>query len=138
MNKLPIAILLLGALVAPLTAQDIPRLYTDPELPARDALDRLRLKTAWTAKLPTDGRRDGFYTIQLVPRKNGHELLIQTRSGAVMAVDAETGRVRWSTRVGVPFRVAQPLAYNRESVFVINNIVVFALDRDTGRLQWQF
>jgi outer membrane protein assembly factor BamB len=132
------AALVAAAAVAPLSAQDPTRLYSDPALPAQEALDRLRLKTAWTAMVPTAGRRDGLFSVQVVPRGTGHELLVQTRSGTVTALDAATGQARWATRVGEPYRVAQPVAYNRASVFVINNIVLYALDRATGRLQWQF
>lgn len=140
MKKLLIvaAALVAAAVVAPLSAQDPTRLYSNPSLPPQEALDRLRLKTAWTATVPTDGRRDGLFSVQMVPRGTGHDFLIQTRSGAVTALDATTGQARWSTRVGTPYRVAEPVAYNRESVFVINNIILYALDRTTGRLQWQF
>jgi outer membrane protein assembly factor BamB len=140
MNKLlsVAALVVAAAAAAPLSAQDPSRLYSSPSLPPREALDRLRLKTAWVAQVPTDGRRDGIYSVQLVPRRSGQELLVQTRSGGVLSLDPETGQVRWSTRVGTPYRVAQPLAYNDESVFVINNIDLYALDRNTGRAQWQF
>ncbi len=141
MNKLLIvaAALVTAAAVAPLSAEDPSRLYSNPSLPPQDALDRLRLKTAWAMTVPTDGRRDGLYSVQLVPRgTTGLDLLVQTRSGNVMSLDATTGRLRWSTRVGVPYRVSQPLAYNRESVYVINNINLYALDRDTGSLQWEY
>ncbi len=140
MKKLLIvAAVLVVAAVAPLAAQNpTSRLYTTPSAPPQDALDRLRLKTAWTATVPTDGRRDGLYTVQVLPHHAGQELLVQTRSGAIVMFDGETGRLRWSTRVGTPYRVSQPLAYNNDSVFVINNIQLFALERDTGRVQWEF
>jgi outer membrane protein assembly factor BamB len=139
MKKLLIVASLLVAAGAPLSAQDSTRrLYTTPSAPPQEALDRLRLKTAWTATVPTEGRRDGLYTVQVIPHHGGQELLVQTRSGAVVMFDGETGRTRWSTRVGTPYRVSQPLAYNNESVFVINNIQLYALERDTGRVQWEF
>jgi outer membrane protein assembly factor BamB len=141
MNKLLIvtAVLLSAAAAAPLSAEDPSRLYTTPAPPPAEVLDRLRLQTAWTITVPTDGRRDGFYSVQLAPRAGAaQDLLIQTRSGGVMSLDAATGRVRWSTRVGMPYRVAQPVAYNHDYVFVINNIELYALERDTGRLQWLY
>jgi outer membrane protein assembly factor BamB len=139
MKKLLIAAAaLVMAVVAPLSAQDPSRLYSVPAFPPKDALDRLRLTTSWTFAVPTDGRRDGLYSVQLAPRGQAQELLVQTRSGGVMSIDAASGRLRWSTRVGVPYRVAQSLAYNRDSVFVTNNIELYCLDRDTGRLQWVY
>ncbi len=139
MKKLLLVVAVLVATVAPLFAQDpATRLYTRPSPLPQDALDRLRLKMAWTATVPTDGRRDGLYTVQVLPHHAGQELVVQTRSGAILMFDGETGRLRWSTRVGTPYRVSQPLAYNDESVFVINNIQLYALERNTGRVQWEY
>jgi outer membrane protein assembly factor BamB len=140
MNKLLIvaAALVAAVVVAPVTAEDPTRLYTHPSLPPKDALDRLRLTTAWAVTVPTDGRRDGLYSVQFAPRGGGLELLIQTRSGGVTSLDAETGRVRWSTRVGTPYQVAQTLAYNRDGVYVINNIELYGLDRETGKQRWKY
>jgi outer membrane protein assembly factor BamB len=138
MKKLLIVGLLLAAAGA-LPAQDpIRRLYTTPCVPPQEALDRLRLTAAWTATVPTEGRRDGLYSVQVLPRRGGEDLLVQTRGGAIMMFDGETGRMRWLTRVGTPFRVSQPLAYNNGFVFVINNIQLYALDRATGRARWDF
>jgi outer membrane protein assembly factor BamB len=134
-----VAAVLMAASVTPLSAQDSTRrLYSTPTAPPQEALDRLRLSTAWTATVPTEGRRDGLYTAQVLPRKGGQELLVQTRSGALAMYDGETGRLLWTTRVGTPYRVAQPVAYNNESVFVINNIQLYGLNRDTGRVQWEY
>jgi outer membrane protein assembly factor BamB len=138
MKKLLIVMALAAAVGAPLSAQPPSRLYSEPDVPPREALERLRLRAAWTAVVPTDGRRDGLYSAQLLPRDNELDLLVQTRSGGVRCYDATTGLLRWSTRVGVPYRVSQPLGYNRESVFVINNIDLIAIDRATGRVQWEY
>jgi outer membrane protein assembly factor BamB len=139
MKKLLLVAALLIVAAAPLSAQDsIHRLYSTPTAPPQEALDRLRLKTAWTATVPTEGRRDGLYTAQVLPRKGGQELLVQTRSGALAMYDGETGRLRWTTRVGTPYRVAQPVAYNNDSIFVINNILLYGLNRDTGRVEWEY
>src|SRR5262249_55737096 len=105
MKKLLIvAAVLVMAAVAPLSAQDARRLYSLPGAPPQDALDRLRLTTSWTYAVPTEGRRDGIYSVQVAPRGQGQELLIQTRSGGVTSLDAATGRLHWSTRVGTPYR----------------------------------
>jgi outer membrane protein assembly factor BamB len=140
MNKLLIVAtgLLAAAAVAPLSAQSPSRRYSDPATPPQDALDRLRLKTAWAVTVPTDGRRDGLVSVQMLPAAAGHELLIQTRSGGLTSLDAATGRMRWSTRVGTPYRAALPAAYNSDTVFVVNNVELYALDRATGRLRWQY
>ena len=138
MKKLLIALTLAAAVLSPLFAADTSRLLSNPALPPVECLDRLRLKMAWTATVPMQGRRDGLFSVQLLPGEKGPELLVQTRSGGVLSYDATTGVLRWSTRVGTPYRLAQPLAYNQDSVFAISNIDLIALDRATGRLLWEF
>jgi outer membrane protein assembly factor BamB len=118
-------------------AQDLRRVYTRPQIPPPEVLQRLRLREAWHAFLPMDGQRDGIFTLQLAPLGKGFQILAQTRSGLVVALNAETGETQWTSRLGVPYRPAQPVAFNNRSVFVINNIELFALDRTTGQLQWQ-
>lgn len=119
-------------------AQSSSRLYSTPALPAREALDRLNLTSAWHTYIPTDGRRDGIYTVQIAPNteKNRFEMFIQTRSGLLVALDAETGRQLWSTRLGNAYRVSQPVCWNTRSVYVSSNVELYAVDRDTGALKW--
>jgi outer membrane protein assembly factor BamB len=138
MKKLLIALMLVAAVFTPLFAADTSRLLSNPTLLPVECLDRLRLKMAWTATVPMQGRRDGLFSAQLLPGEKGPELLVQTRSGGVMSYDATTGVLRWATRVGTPFRLAQPLAYNHDTLFAISNIDLVALDRATGRLLWEF
>ncbi len=138
MKKLLIVAALMAAVACPLRAQDPSRLYSTPSAPSREVLDRLRLKLAWTATAPMDGRRDGLFSMQLLPADKGQELIVQTRAGAVLCYDAATGRQRWATHVGVPYRVSKPVGYNSNSIFVINNIDLISLDRATGRLKWEY
>ena len=87
MKKLAIGVfgvLLMGAIVS---AQSPARLYTQPPVPTPETLDRLNLKLAWRTYLPTEGRRDGIFSVQIPERvqKPGELVLVQTRSAAVMA-----------------------------------------------------
>jgi outer membrane protein assembly factor BamB len=138
MKKLCLVLTLAAAAASPLSAADPARIYSNPAVPPREALDRLRLKAAWTVTVPTDGRRDGLLTVQLLPREKGMDLVVQTRSGGVTCYDATTGLLLWATRVGTPYRASQPLAYNRDTLFAINNIDLIALDRATGRQLWEY
>jgi outer membrane protein assembly factor BamB len=122
------------AAVAGAAAQNPRAVYTDPAPPPREVLDRLNLAMAWRAFVPTEGRRDGFASIQMSDK----DLVIQTRSGSVHLLDAETGVTRWRARVGRPYEVTQPPAFNSRSVFVINSTFLYSLDRASGALQWQF
>jgi outer membrane protein assembly factor BamB len=110
------------------------RIFTQPEPPPREVLDRLNLVQDWRTYVPMEGRRDGFASIQ----PEGDQLLVQTRSGMVAAVDALTGRVLWRTRAGRPYQPTLPLAYNRRAVYYLNGTYLYALDRATGAVVWQF
>jgi outer membrane protein assembly factor BamB len=139
MKKLACAVfgatLVAVGITATIEAQ-IPRsdTYTTPLPPPREVLDRLNLQMAWAQYIPMDGRRDGLSTIQM----RGTDVYVQTRSGLVALVDAETGVIRWRARVGFPYRVAHGLAFNSREVYAVNNTYLYALDRKTGSLRWQY
>ncbi len=135
MKKLACATLVTLGLTAMVEAQ-IPRsdIYTTPLPPPRAVLDRLNLQMAWAQYVPMDGRRDGLATVQM----RGTDVYVQTRSGLVAMLDAENGTVRWRTRVGIPYRVTHGLAYNSREVYAVNNTYLYALDRKTGSLRWQY
>ncbi len=115
---------------------DIPphKVHTRPEPPPREVLDRLNLQLRWRTYLPMDGQRDGLVAVQVL----GRDILAQTRSGMVILLDAETGAMRWRTRVGIPYRIVGEPAANSRSVFVVSNTILYALDRRNGTLQWEF
>src|SRR5438477_3353343 len=138
MNKLAIAafgILCTGAIVL---AQAPTRLYTRPTLPAPEILERLNLKQAWRSYLPTDGRRDGVFSVQIPERLQpaGGLLLVQMRSAIVMALDSASGATLWRTRIGTPYAMRQPLGYNSRHVFVANGVELYALSRQNGQIDW--
>lgn len=127
----------LALLLAPVQvpAQDITRVYTRPLPPTREALERLNLKQAWRAYVPTDGRRDGLFSVQLAD----DQILVQTQSGSVVVLSSRDGTMLWYGRVGpVPYRVTHALAYNSESVFAVRGSFLYALNRKTGQVQWDY
>src|SRR5262245_52552458 len=104
------------------------QVFTRPAIPPREALDRLNLKLAWRAYVPTAGTRDGIYSFQMA----GKHVLVQTRSGLIVALDRDTGATLWRNRVGVrPYDSLRPLGWNAKSVFVAHGTWLSALDRDT-------
>jgi outer membrane protein assembly factor BamB len=123
--------LVLTATSAP--GQERERLYSDPAIPPREALDRLNLEIAWRVELPMQSRRDGVVSIQ----HTGRQIVAQTRGGIVALFDAETGRPVWRVRIGEPYLGAFPPAFNSSSVFAINGTILYALDRSNGALLWQ-
>ena len=81
-----------------------------------------------------DGRRDGFRSIQPF----GSQLLAQTRSGLTALLDAETGRIIWQVRVGVPYRNLLAPTMNSYVVLAFNNGVVYGIQRTSGKVMWEY
>src|SRR5262249_19146677 len=128
------AVLLLLTAFGPLCAEDMSNVYTHAQPPPRDALERLNLKIGWSAYLPVEGMKDGLFSVQVLEK----EILVQTKSGLVLVMDAETGKTKWKVRVGMPFRVPHQLGYNSKLILVVNQSDLFALDRSDGRTLWVF
>jgi outer membrane protein assembly factor BamB len=123
----------LTALV-PLRAEDLSEIYTQPTPPPREALDRLNLKVGWSLNLPVEGKRDGLFSVQVLEK----ELFIQTRSGLIVVVNADTGEIKWKTRVGTIYRPVHPVGYNSKTMFVVSDTDLYALERSNGQLIWQY
>lgn len=115
-------------------AQIRERVYSDPSLPPREALDRMRLVQAWYTVVPVGGRRDGLLSVQV----SGPDILVQTRSGIVSRIDAETGRVHWRVLAGKPYENWLPLAYTSSMIFVLKGNDLSALNRKTGDVLWTY
>lgn len=108
--------------------------YTQPVPPPKELLDRLNLTMSFRIYVPMDGRQDGFVTVQL----HGRNLYVQTRSGLVALIDAETGVTQWRQRVGRSYVAEHALAFNSREVYVVNNVYLYALDQLTGEVNWSF
>ncbi len=126
-----LVLLLASAVLAqvPLTS-----VYSTPDVPSEEVLRRLNLKKGWARYVPMAGRRDGFLTIQVA----GKDLLAQTRSGLIVRMDAETGRIYWRQRVGRPYKGGHGVAFNSRSVYAINATDLFSLSRTTGEQRWRY
>jgi outer membrane protein assembly factor BamB len=106
---------------------------TKAPLPRREVLDRLGMKIHWQTYFPMGGTRDGILHMQVL----GDQLVAQTRSGAVIALDAETGRRLWTSNLGEPYRVTQePANANDQYVFVNSGARMVGLDRASGNPVW--
>jgi outer membrane protein assembly factor BamB len=130
---LALALLMLTA-AATLGQGDI-RIHTNPKMPPKDVLESLSLKKGWHAKLPMDGLRDGFYSLQLIPGPQFTLLLVQTYQGSVIAINADNGDILWQTPVGLPYQLMQPAGYNNIAIFVCRRENLYVLDRDDGKQQ---
>jgi outer membrane protein assembly factor BamB len=79
--------------------------------------------------------QDGLASVQLFEGPKHALMIVQTRQGAVLAVNADTGDLLWRTQVGQPYWISMPVAVNKENVFACRRELIFALDRDTGKQQ---
>ena len=125
------AVLVAAAIVA--GQENLARLYTHPLTPPDEALERLHLKLAWRSYIPTDGRRDGLLSVQIL----SDQILVQTRSGMLVALNPADGSAQWRAAIGLPYRALAPAAINDRSLFVYNGVRLFSLDRKTGQFQWE-
>jgi outer membrane protein assembly factor BamB len=135
MKKLLVPLALFLVVGQPARAQNEfeSRVLTHPKLPPREYLDRLDLNLAWAVKVPMATDRDGIDSFQILPSKDGDEVLVQTRAGLVQLMNAETGDLKWRSPVGPGFTVQQAAAYNPHSIFVVRENILYVLDRKTGR-----
>lgn len=115
-------------------AKGLSELFTRPALPAPEALDRLNLRLAWRVYVPTEGRRDGLFSVQVMP----DAVFIQTRSGQVVALDPADGSIRWRVNLASAYRLTLPLGFNSNAVFATRGVTLVALERRTGQIRWDY
>jgi outer membrane protein assembly factor BamB len=116
-------------------AQPRANVFTEARLPDQAQLDRLDLKPVFLTTLPVEHLKDGVASMQLMDRL----LVIQLRSGFVVAYNAETGAIQWSTRPGMPYpRVILDAASDDRYVIVVRDVHLHAFNRLTGQLEWSF
>jgi outer membrane protein assembly factor BamB len=134
MRRLAILPLLTVFSTLAVAAQPV-RLYTRPELPRPQTLQRLGLKEHWHRYLPMEGRRDGIGFAQVLD----HQLAVQTMSGGVIALDLETGVTQWRVRLGEPYRNdRQPATANSRQLFVTASARLHGIDRLSGITDWGY
>jgi outer membrane protein assembly factor BamB len=108
------------------------KVRTHPTLPSTEALDRMDLKLAWSARLTLRGDRDGIATVQVIEGPGNPQLLVQAFSGLTALFDGETGDLLWQLQVGRPFTSLQPAGHNFSSIFAVRRNTLYILNRATG------
>ena len=107
--------------------------YSNAVPPPKAALDRLNLRTEWTAFVPVEGNRDTLAQIQTVD----DQVFVQTRAGLLVALDALTGRPQWSARLGNGSPgVAYPVAANGTFVYCAHVTKLYAFYRYSGAVEF--
>lgn len=118
----------------PAWAQRRSQILTLPSTPKATQLEALNLEKMWSIDLPMVTKQDGIHDAWVV----GGQVLLQTRRGTVVCIDAETGRELWHTLPGLPFQVTLNLAWNNRHVFAFNNGNLYSINRRTGQIDWRF
>lgn len=125
---------LLGSIICTVVLAQETKVFTRPAVPSREALEPLNLKLAWRVYIPTDGQKDGIYSVQML----GQQVIVQTRSGAVVALNALDGTTQWRARFGLAYKVNNLVGHNNDTLFAIRGTYLYAVDRKTGQLRWDF
>lgn len=91
------------------------------------------LHRAWAQQVSLDGRSDALASLTLA----GDMLFAQSDGGLIHALDAETGRTLWSTRLGDRrFPTTAPARF-QNYVAAANGDDLYMLDAKSGRIWWQ-
>jgi len=101
-------------------------------IPTRTSLSRLGLERQWMTSIPLSG------TERVLEISRSEDLFfVQTDDAMLHVYDAETGRHRWSAKLGDRSPTARPVSANSFAVFATNANILSALDRGTGRFIWR-
>jgi polyvinyl alcohol dehydrogenase (cytochrome) len=111
----------------PVYGHDLANSRLNPREHAVDATSVARLRKIWSI--------DGLVGVTGTPAVVSGVAYFDDWAGAVHAVDAATGKPRWTAKIGGEF-VAAP-AVSGEGVFVAVGRTLYRLDRATGRTVWK-
>jgi outer membrane protein assembly factor BamB len=100
---------------------------------SRPTATRYGLKRAWFAQV---GSAQVNGPLQYVNYDEGM-VLLQSSRGMLTALDAETGRMLWSTQIGSREGGSTEPAANDKHVVVLNGSTLFVVDRKDGGIVWQ-
>lgn len=129
--RLALAIVAIGLAAAPSAPAQLS--FTNQILPTRTALSRVGLEKNWYAVVPLGDVTEQILRISVA----GGDLFAQTNRGLVHSFDAESGRLKWTHRLGYSTALANPVSVNSDRVFVTNSKELHCLDRETGTEVWQ-
>lgn len=130
MKKIPLAILCVLTVAGPAWPQ---RVVTEAKIPDSETRRRLGLDLLWQTKIPMIDVRDGLFTVQMLPWKAQPQMLVQTLSGRVYLIDAESGDVIWRAMPPGTIRGGMfAAAFNSHSIYIVRGEWLDVLSRETG------
>jgi outer membrane protein assembly factor BamB len=96
---------------------------------------RLGLQPVWSLPLSRPDPRDSVLAAQLL---DSDLLVVQMRSAVMLAVDAQTGLVKWRASVGKPYQTYQrPAIAATRMVIVPADLSLIGLERQSGVVLWR-
>ena len=95
-------------------------------------LEPLGLVRRWYQRVPVAGKRERISTLKV---EDG-SLFVQSDSGVIHSIDAESGEIQWTATVGTPDDVVFRPAITAEHVYVTTGTRLIGLQRATGRTLW--
>jgi hypothetical protein len=96
------------------------------------AAARHGLVRAWFGYVRVGGGRSPIVEVRI----DAGELFVQTGTGAVHAIDGNTGRTIWTADVGSASHPSMPLGLSEARVAVLNGTTLYVLSRSTGQLEF--
>lgn len=105
-----------------------------PLLPTNASLSRLKLTRMWWGNATMNAGRDKLLFLAL----DDNLLYAHTSSGILNCFDSETGRKLWATSLGGEDEPAFPPAANDKLVLIPSASTLFALNKFTGDMVWEF
>jgi len=102
-------------------------------LPTSRELDRMGLEMAWWSQATLDPRSDLLVSLTA----DEDAVFAQSRTGIVTAFDAETGERLWARLLGTPNAGSFPVASNDQQALIATGMNMFAVDKRTGKIDWQ-
>ena len=122
------ALLIVLTTTFPTSAQYSSRIYTRPTEPTVESLDRLNLRIAWRAALPSESVRDGIALVQWLD----DQIFVQMKSGQLVVLDAKTGGYLWQSKPTQPYGNVYSVAVNPKYVYFVNGTRLHSYDRRKG------
>ncbi|GAA0321700.1 serine/threonine-protein kinase [Actinoallomurus spadix] len=107
--------------------------------PSHTTLDALSIDTGqkvWSADLPNAAARPGDDNGELSLQITVANGLVCTGGPTIYALDAATGRIRWTYTPTSPGRGERTLLVNGRYAYILDNPQLVALDARTGRRLW--
>jgi outer membrane protein assembly factor BamB len=93
---------------------------------------RYGLERAWFTQIELDRSRSRITYIT----QDGNSLFVQTDSGVLHVLDANTGSTLWSNQIGnTDFPSLAPAA-NKQYVAIVNGSTLYLMNRDNGQIKW--